>query len=466
MKNLRFALSAGLWLAAATGLRAQSELTSFSIVGRGGVANTFANDYQALGVNPANLARTGNATVAFTIGEGGVGVASESLTRTQIRTFLRTADQPLTSADKRDLARAFTSANALQLNADFTPVAISASFPILGSFAFSNRQRVVAHMALNQNAAEILFLGQDAPIYANYNPATSPLLTEALAGTQVQGTWYNEFNFAFARRLITLPLFRLSGGVGYRYIQGVGVVDVRIEPGQLEAYSAMSPIFKLDYSKLVNNPSFDLRERANGLQPVGKGNGVDLGVALEAGKMLRLGLSVTDIGKMTWEGNLLTASDQKLKKLQSSGIDNADFISAAARIFASGTDSVLTYKPSLTRTAQLPTKLRAGAGLRISNSLELGLDVTLPLNEVAGNITAPFVGAGIDYKPVRFLRLSSGVAGGAGYGFALPLGVAFTTSLYEFGVSTRDLPGLLSAEKPYASVAAGFVRFRFGEIKD
>ncbi|PJJ47872.1 hypothetical protein CLV45_4562 [Hymenobacter chitinivorans DSM 11115] len=466
VKNLRFALLTGLGLLAATSLRAQSELNSFSIVGRGGVANTFASDYQAIGINPANMARMNNAVVAFSIGEGGVGVSSASLTRSQVWKFLRNTDQTLTRADKLELARAFTSDNTLNFNADVTTVAVSASFPVLGSFAFSNRQRLSGHMALNQNAAEILFLGQEAPIYANYNPTTSPLITESLAGTQFQGTWYNEFNFAFARRLITLPLFRLSGGVGYRYIQGVGIVDVRIEPGKIEAYSAMSPLFDIDYGKVVNSTSFNLEKRANGLQPVGKGNGFDLGLAMEAGKMLRASLSLTDLGHMTWEGNLLTASDQKLKKLRSNGVDNYDFLSEATKIFASGTDSVFVYQPSQEHTASLPTKLRAGAGLRVTNRLEVGLDVTVPLNEVAGNITSPFVGAGIDFKPNKFIRLSSGVAGGAGYGFALPLGVAFTTNLYEFGVSTRDLPGLLADKNPYASVAAGFVRFRFGEIKD
>jgi hypothetical protein len=466
VKTIRLALLTSLGLAAATSLQAQSELNSYSIVGRGGVANTFASDYQAIGINPANMARMNNALVAFTIGEGGVGVASESLTRRQIADFLRSSNQALTTADKQQLARAFTSDNTLNLNADLTTVAVSAYIPVLGNVAFSNRQRLAGHMALNKNAAEILFLGQEAPVYANYNPATSPLISESLSGTQFQGTWYNEFNFAFARRLIDLPLFRLSGGVGYRYIQGVGIVDVRIEPGKIEAYSAMSPIFDIDYGKLVNNQAFNLEQRASGLQPVGKGNGFDLGVAMEAGKMLRASLSITDMGHMTWEGNLLTGSDQKLKKLQSNGVSSNDFLTEATRIFASGTDSVIVYQPSQEHTANLPTKLRAGAGLRITDRLEVGLDVTLPLNEVAGNITSPFVGAGIDFKPTKYLRLSSGVSGGAGYGFALPFGIAFTTSIYEFGLSTRDVPGLLADKNPYASVAAGFVRFRFGDIKD
>jgi hypothetical protein len=66
---------------------------------------------------------------------------------------------------------------------------------------------------------------------------------------------------------------------------------------------------------------------------------------------------------------------------------------------------------------------------------------------------------------LRWVRLSSGLTAGAGYGFGLPLGITFTTKFYEAGVSTRDVAGLLSADSPYASVAAGFLRFKFGEQK-
>ena len=62
-------------LALPAAVRAQNELSNFSATGRGGVVNSFAEGYQAIGVNPANLGRNGQATVSFTVGEVGVGVA-------------------------------------------------------------------------------------------------------------------------------------------------------------------------------------------------------------------------------------------------------------------------------------------------------------------------------------------------------------------------------------------------------
>ena len=109
--------------------------------------------------------------------------------------------------------------------------------------------------------------------------------------------------------------------------------------------------------------------------------------------------------------------------------------------------------------------MRLGGGVRISQFFEAGLDVTLPLNKVAGNLTAPFVGVGVDYKPLHWLKLSSGFTGGAGYGKSLPLGLTFVTPIWEAGISTRDVVGLLSEDSPYSSVAFGLLRFKIGSAE-
>ncbi|NVO86665.1 DUF5723 family protein [Hymenobacter terrestris] len=444
---------------------AQNELSNFTATGRGGVATTFATDYQCIGINPANLGRKGGSLVAFTIGEVGAGVSSQALTRQQLRKFVFDTNEALTPAQKQEFARAFTSDNVANFSIDATTVGLSVQLPVVGGVAVSHRLRTSGHIGLNQNAAEIAFLGRDAPIYQATAAGNVPLVSEALAGTNLQLSALSEFNLAWGTRIIDLPLFQLSAGAGYRYIQGVGIIDIRVEPGDLRAYSSLSPLFNVDYGNVTTNPSFNLKTGA-GLKPVGEGHGFDVGVAAEVGKAVRLGLALTDLGHMTWTGNLLTANDQKLKKLKSEGIGSYNFIKEAAEIFGTGTDSLFEYKADQERRANLPTKLRAGAGVRLSEYFEAGLDVTLPLNDVAGNFITPFVGAGLDFKPTRWLRLSSGLSGGAGYGLSVPLGLTISTSFYEAGVSTRDVVGLVASENPYLSAAAGFLRFRLGGKSD
>lgn len=465
MKRLLTSLALTSLALAPSALRAQNELSNFGSTGRGGVANTFVSDYQAIGINPANLARIGSPKVSVGLLQYGVGLGSQSLTREQMLRFVKRADEKMSTADKQELARAFTSDNALNLNADVTTFGASVDILGLGTVAVSNQQRVVSHIGLNKNMAEIIFLGKNAPIYQNYSPTAAPLVSTALEGTRMQMSWLNEFNVAFGRRLLDNDLFQLSAGVGYRYIEGVGVVDIRAEGGKLNAFGAVSPLFDINYGSLARNPQFNYRNGGTGLRPVGTGNGFDLGVAIETGKALRIGLSLTDVGSMTWKGNLLTANDQKLKELNSAGIGSYNFFKEAAQLVAAGTDSLFQYQPSASRSESLPTKLRGGVGFRISEFFEVGLDATVPLNEAAGNLPKPFVGAGVDFKPVHWLRLSSGLSGGAGYGFSLPLGVSLATKHYEAGISTRDVVGLFTSEHPYVSVAAGFLRFKFGEQK-
>jgi hypothetical protein len=452
---------------------AQNELSNFSATGRGGVINTFATDYQVIGINPANLGRSTDFKVAFTIGELGAGIGSQSLTKTTFKHLIYDSDQALTPADKALLVKQLTGDNVLNLNFDVTTLGLAVTLPNgLGGIAFSNRQRVGGHLALNSNAADIIVNGQNASIMKQYyQPRTdgttaptnpnAPTVSAALDGTNIQAAWTSEYNLSYGVQVLDNEGFKLSAGVGYRYIQGIGIADIRISSGSLYAYNSLSPLFKVKYGNLATNPSFNL-ESGSGLSPVGKGNGFDFGLAAEIGKIVRVGASVTDIGSMTWTGNVLQASDQKLQQTSSTGLNSYDVFGEIGRQFDQDKKSLFTYEAAKERKSSLPAKMRLGGGVRISQFFEAGLDVTLPLNEVAGNLTAPFVGVGVDYKPIHWLKLSSGFTGGAGYGKSLPLGLTFVTPVWEAGISTRDVVGLLSEESPYSSVAFGVLRFKFG----
>lgn len=467
--RLLIALLLGLPLAA----RAQNELSNFTATGRGGVVNTFALDYQALGINPANLGRAGESRVAFTVGEFGLGAASRSLSKSLFKRIISN-DEPLTPAAKVELLGGFSGANALNLNADLTTLALSVRLPAgLGGLAVGNRQRLVGHLSLNQNAADILVNGRDAAIVRQYyDPLTGqyvggstppPALSVVLDGSVMQLALTNEFNVAYGNRIIDFQAFNLSVGVGYRYIQGLGVADVQVRGGEFRGYSALAPVFDVDYGAAASSPGFNRRNGGN-FQTVGRGHGFDVGLAAEIGRFVRLGASVTDLGRMRWDGNLLTANDQPLQRLASEGMSDYDVYEQLRAVFANKDGGLFTYQPGQERRVKLPAKLRLGAGFRLSEIFEVGLDVTAPLNDEAGNLESTFIGAGLDFKPVRWLRLSTGVSGGAGYGTSLPAGLTFVTPVYEAGVSTRDVTGYFSEQSPYASVALGFLRFKIGKL--
>ncbi|MBF9142076.1 DUF5723 family protein [Hymenobacter properus] len=450
---------------------AQNELSNFSATGRGGVINTFATDYQVIGINPANLGRNTDFKVAFTIAETGVGAGSQSLTRSTFKNILYNGKQGLTPADRTTLVQQLSGENVLNLNADVTTLGLAVTLPNgLGGIAISNRQRIAGHLALNKNAADVIVNGKSAaslqPYYAyasgNVTPTGQTIGVAAfLEGTAIQAAWTSEFNIAYGLQVVNKTGFQLSAGVGYRYIQGIGIADVRTTGGTLYAYNALSPLFNIDYGNLATGNNFNL-ESGTGFKPVGSGNGFDFGLAAEIGKIVRVGASVADLGSMTWTGNVLQAQDQKLQQVNSEGLSTYDVITEISKQFSNTESTLFTYEAAKERKADLPAKLRLGGGVRISQFFEAGLDVTLPLNKVAGNLTSPFVGLGVDYKPLNWIKLSSGFTDGAGYGKSLPLGLTFVTPVWEIGVSTRDVVGLVSENSPYSSVAFGLLRFKIG----
>lgn len=459
-----------LWMLAAalvalhTTAQAQSEFNSASAVGRGGVINTFAHDYQAIGVNPANLGRSGS-VVSFTLLEGGVGISSQAFTHSIIKDFADNAEEmTLTMEDRQRYAKAFVSDNVLNVGADMHTFAISVSLPKIGGFAFSNRQRMLGHAGFNKNFSELLFLGQEAPIMQETSPNEVVYAGEIFEGTELKASWVNEWNLSYGRQVLNLPAFNLYAGVGYRYLQGLALYEFSAKSGQVRAYSASSPVLDIDYEAYLDDPSFNYNDADGLLSPVGKGHGFDVGLSAEMAKIVKLSISVTDIGKMRWTENLLEGQDNgfRLRDLETAeDYDFEDMAEVAEQIV----DTVLTFSAKDELRTDLPTRLRAGVGVKLGTKVELGLDYVRALNSTPGNLQEDFVGLGVDVMPAPFFRFSTGVSTGAGEKVNLPIGITFVTPVYEFGISTRDITAPFVEENPGASFAFAFMRFKIGKPK-
>ena len=134
-------------------------------------------------------------------------------------------------------------------------------------------------------------------------------VSAALQGTNIQAAVTSEYNISYGLPVVNKDLFKLTAGVGYRYISGIGIADIRINDGEFFGYTSLSPVFKIDYGNLATDPNFN-PVSGSGLKSVGSGHGFDVGLAAEVGKGLRLSAAVTEMGSMTWDGNVLTAQDQ------------------------------------------------------------------------------------------------------------------------------------------------------------
>ena len=134
---------------------------------------------------PPTWAARGGATVAFTIGEAGAGVSSQSLTRQQLRKFIYDTQRAAHAGRKAGrwpgLLLPTTPPTSMPTS---PPLGWPCSCPSSGAWPSATAIRTAGHVGLNQNAAEITFLGRNAPIYTATAAGNIPLVSEALAGTR------------------------------------------------------------------------------------------------------------------------------------------------------------------------------------------------------------------------------------------------------------------------------------------
>ena len=468
----------------------QTEMSVFTATGRGGVATTFVDDYQSIGINPSNLGwspELEGKKIAFSILEGGGSLFTQALTRRDLlKSLAGFGSTTFTRQEKMDAAVSFTSKD-FAANLDLSLFAFSLKTEKAGGFAFSIRDRVNWFSNFNQTASEIMFLGKLAPYFetlqltdgstiantpANTNGipdadiafgfTNSPTKFSAIfEGSKIAFSWMREFNVSYGITLIKNETYDISFGAGAKYLQGIATMKLSATNGVLEAQTAISPGFGIDYGVAAStNPSALPSSSSFPPKGVGAGVGFDVGISAVMNEKLKIGFAINDIGSITWTGNVYQGADNDLANLASGGFDSFNFFSQAQNI--TGANGVMQWSGEKESTDKLPTVARFGTSYLISEKIEVGADMVLPLNDAPSNFERPMIGLGGDFKVAPMLTLSSGFNTGGNYGFNIPMGVTvgIAKNVWEVGIATRDVITYFTKDRPMVSASFGFLRFR------
>ena len=121
------------------------------------------------------------------------------------------------------------------------------------------------------------------------------------------------------------------------------------------------------------------------------------------------------------------------------------------------------WSGSAEKKVALPTHLRAGVSFKPIEKFEIGIDLIIPTNDVAGSYGKPVFSVGMDVTPLPWLRLSTGITTGGNYGFNLPAGVVLLIGegTWEAGLASRDIITFFAKDSPTLSMTMGLLRFRF-----
>jgi hypothetical protein len=468
---------------------AQMEHSAFSLTGHG-IATPFARDYQALGINPANLdlqPEFEGKRYTFGMMELGMSFYSGSLGREEVRqNIYQEKLAEMSQAERIDFARDFSDATHSG-DVDLMTIGFAARTNKLGAFAVNVRERGDFYAKLGNTASELLWLGFAAPYFDRLvllsgdtidnsgdldaaaldqviegirSPGNASSLSDLLKGSVYRFSWVREINVGYGKKLIGTEKWELHGGVGVKFLLGQGLFELDATGDRARLFSSLSPVFGADYGDAVENNPSDLPSGSAPLSPVGFGVGFDLGTTLVVGERFYASAAVNDIGSIKWDGNLYELNETELETSDEEGFGSTSFVDQVTQMV--GSDGLLSWQGAQAKTTQLPTSLRFGAGFRLP-LVRAGIDVVMPVVDNAGSMERAVIAVGGEASPLPWLHVSTGVMQGGNYDLKVPAGIRFTPKegVYEFGIASRDVITFFTENQPTVSMAFGFMRFRF-----
>ncbi len=481
-------------------IHGQHEYSSFTATGRGG-ATSFVTDYQAVGINPANLGWSGKyegKKFALGLSEFSFSVHSDVLSKQELRdafTSMISGDSLSTFSYDEKLSAAQEFANSgMALDLDLGSFGFSYNNESFGGIAFRINDQINWYTRFNETTSEILFLGKLAPYFdsliyvdpttldtsqiENYQGMSQDsiqnivsgfsnapdLISELINGSHISFSWLREYNLSYGRQVFEIDdKLNIYAGIGLKYMQGFGYMDIKSENNELSAFSSISPIFPIDYGGADSlNPSTVVQPNGSFMpKPVGSGMGIDLGLSFLIADKIKIGLAYTNIGSMTWSGNVYTVNDTTIYDTESAGLQNYSVFQQLGDVV--GDEGLFEWVGLQEKKVKLPSTFRLGASFKIQEIAELGLDIIVPTNDGVGNFEKVVLGFGGDLYPIPWLRLSAGFLTGGNYDFQIPVGltIVIPDGSWEAGFASRDAITFFSQNGPTLSLSMGFMRFRF-----
>jgi hypothetical protein len=467
----------------------QAEGSVVSATARGGVATTMVTDYQSIGINPANLGLRGKYEtkhVTFGLLETNASGFVQGASLSQIKNLFLSNDS-LTSSQRSQGASLFKG-STVSANADVMLFGLSIQSDKLGGLAFSVNDVVRTYAGISQNFSNFIFSGasstqyfdslklgdgtkvaNDPSQYSNYynnhqgitqGITSQPFsLGHIISGSNFKAQYNRTFNAAYSREVFRNEVFTLSAGIGVKYVMSYYYMNISADNGVLKGNIANNPAFS-SFSPNLSSPG-----KVNGgnvISPVGQGYGIDLGITGTILDILKVGVSVVNIGAITYNKNTYQVKDTTITTMNYSPST------------ADGLNQTIFWKKSNSFTVQMPTMFRFGTSISLlEKKIEVGTDIVVPLNHEAGNINKAIYAIGGDAYVTRWFKVSTGTSIGGNYAnsiyyyrphVCIPLGITFIAGEnggWEVGFSTRDIVSLINTNTKSPLYSMGMCVFRF-----
>jgi hypothetical protein len=482
-------------------LFSQTQSIAYTAVGKG-VATTFLNDYQCLGVNVSALGwGSGYERKKVTMGstEFGFSLYSDELTSEKLRKIYGNitksyfSKKELSSIDynkQKEAVAMFAQAGvAFDVNYNWGGVAFQSK--LLGGIAFNVSENYSWYSKLSDKTADLIFRGKtgnlfDSLMIVNEGDTTTihnsnnlsadtmnmvisgslgvPLkLSQLTYGSEIRSVWNRSFNFGYGRKIIGLKRIELFGGIGFRYIMSMAMFNLKSDDRGLYMFSSTSPKLNIDYNDVVNGNASNVIEKSGlSKNSVGIGNGWDFAVSAKLLDKFKVALSINNIGSVKYKRNVYRVKDTLVSSFSFSGITDFNITKSVNQMLSSG--GLLSLEGEQIYKVKNPANFRFGASYELRKLLSVGFDLVAPFNrENPGSIQNVVFSIGGEIRPIPFIAISTGYILGGIYKNNIPLGINFIlgNGRYEMGISSYNISSIFYKESHSISTAFGFARVRF-----
>lgn len=194
-------------------------------------------------------------------------------------------------------------------------------------------------------------------------------------------------------------------GVKYNNQAGANHVDSIKGKQDFHTQLAVTDFFR-DYSDGAES-HFNLFPK-----PAGKGFCLDIGLTVQVNDAIRIGASITDIGRITWDYNTITNNDTDSFAYYNFDLSPND---PTYNTFVDDLGGYYTQDSGTAFTTGMPTKFRAGVMYQPSEKLLVEFNWSKGINDLPGNTRFSIFSLGAEYFPLSFLPVRAGVSvGGPG----------------------------------------------------
>ena len=409
-------------------------------VGMARTINAASRGIDAVGINPANISIPDKGFLNINLVPFGAHVSTEILTFDLYKEYFTGVDsvgkrwaKRLEPADKEKILNQMPDLPVTRIRAEAMIFGASFQNQIIGGIGFGIIDHAGANIKLSKDFFRMAAFGLE--------PAGSVYVFD---GTEANAWWYREYNLSYGRKLpVNLEFLNaLYAGFGVKLLHGFGISQSIRQSSSFGNYpDQLNPaqytlIGNLDFLTVHTGVDFmneDSNEKVSPFPaPVGKGVGFDIGFSGEFANGMRASLSVTDIGKIKWNINVIESYNSKSVTITGNFSHLEDTLDTMTKGKTRQGEAFETKLPSALRVGFETEASRIPGLFFMPDDFIIAFDYQQGFNESLGNTTKPRFSLGAEHYVLSVLPLRTGIAFGGDDKVRWSFG--FGVDLYNFSL--------------------------------